>query len=163
LASSIKEDFMQLWQPSIYFIGLMSLLFLSVPVSRADEQSDKGSVVEGAGFSLFEMESIKGFDEKKIEGDPICDRSKRPKIHKVEPDEAKPGQQVTIKGENFGTKECFHGVAFSAAGPTKVEYKFVNDTTIEATVPDVKAGMSFIDVVAGGGNARSKGFLVQAK
>jgi IPT/TIG domain-containing protein len=163
LASSIKEDFMQLWQPSIYFIGLMSLLFLSVPVSRADEQSDKGSVVEGAGFSLFEMESIKGFDEKKIEGDPICDRSKRPKIHKVEPDEAKPGQKVTIKGENFGTKECFHGVAFSAAGPTKVEYKFVNDTTIEATVPDVKAGMSFIDVVAGGGNARSKGFLVQAK
>ena len=41
--------------------------------------------------------------------------------------------------------------------------KFVNETTIEATVPDVKAGMSFIDVVAGGGNARSKGFLVQAK
>lgn len=144
-------------------MGLTGLLLVSVPTSRADEQSDKGSMVEGAGFSLFEMESIKGFDEKKIEGDPICDRSKRPKIHKVEPDEAKPGQKVTIKGENFGTKECFHGVAFSAAGPTKVEYKFVNETTIEATVPDVKAGMSFIDVVAGGGNARSKGFLVQAK
>ncbi len=109
------------------------------------------------------MESIKGSDAEKVERDPICDRSKRPKIHKVEPDEAKPGQKVTIKGENFGTKECFHGVAFSAAGPAKIEYKFVNETTIEATVPDVKAGMSFIDVVAGGGNARSKGFLVQAK
>ena len=68
-----------------------------------------------------------------------------------------------IKGENFGTKECFHGVAFSAAGSTKVDYKFINDTTIEATVPDAKAGMTFIDIVAGGGNARSKGFLVKSK
>lgn len=155
---------MRIWRPTLFFvIGLMGLFILPALDSRADEQGDKGSVVEGAGFSLFDMESIKGYDEKKIEGDPVCDRSRRPKIHKVEPDEAKPGQKVTIKGENFGTKECFHGVAFSAAGPTKIEYKFVNDTTIEATVPDVKAGMSFIDVVAGGGNARSKGFLVQAK
>jgi len=159
----MKEDCMQIWRASIYFIMGAGLLLVSVPASGADESKDKGAIVEGAGFSLFDMESTKGFDEKKIEGDPICDRSKRPKIHKVEPDEAKPGQQVTIKGENFGTKECFHGVAFSAAGPTKIEYKFVNDTTIEATVPDVKAGMSFIDVVAGGGNARSKGFLVQTK
>jgi hypothetical protein len=160
----MKEGVMPLLRLSIYLImGLAYLWLVSIPASRADEPSDKGSMVEGAGFSLFDMESIKGFDEKKIEGDPICDRSKRPKIHKVEPDEAKPGQKVTIKGENFGTKECFHGVAFSAAGPAKIEYKYVNDSTIEATVPDVKAGMSFIDVVAGGGNARSKGFLVQAK
>jgi hypothetical protein len=156
---------MQIWRSSVYLLGMVGLCLISAPDSRAEQEQsgDKGSIVEGAGFSLFDMESIKGFDEKKIEGDPICDRSRRPKIHKVEPDEAKPGQKVTIKGENFGTKECFHGVAFSAAGPAKVEYKFVNDTTIEATVPEVKAGMSFIDVVAGGGNARSKGFLVQAK
>jgi IPT/TIG domain len=160
----MKEGVMPLLRLSIYLImGLACLWLVSIPASRADEPSDKDSMVEGAGFSLFDMESIKGFDEKKIEGDPICDRSKRPKIHKVEPDEAKPGQKVTIKGENFGTKECFHGVAFSAAGPAKIEYKYVNDSTIEATVPDIKAGMSFIDVVAGGGNARSKGFLVQAK
>ena len=144
-------------------VVLAGLWMVPVPASRAEESSDKGAVVEGAGFTLFDMESIKGSDAERVERDPICDRSKRPKIHKVEPDEAKPGQKVTIKGENFGTKECFHGVAFSAAGPAKIEYKFVNETTIEATVPDVKAGMSFIDVVAGGGNARSKGFLVQAK
>jgi len=155
---------MRIWRPTLFFfIGLTGLFTLPALDSRADEQGDKGSIVEGTGFSLFDMESIKGSDTERVERDPICDRSKRPKIHKVEPDEAKPGQKVTIKGENFGTKECFHGVAFSAAGPTKIEYKFVNDTTIEATVPDVKAGMSFIDVVAGGGNARSKGFLVQAK
>lgn len=145
------------------FSGSLLLTVSVGPSLQAEEPASPGSMVEGAGFSLFDMESIKGSDVDKVERDPVCDRSKRPKIFKVEPDEAKPGQKVTIKGENFGTKECFHGVAFSAAGPSKIDYTFVNETTIEATVPDVRPGMSFIDVVAGGGNARSKGFLVQAK
>ena len=139
--------------------------WLLVPAGplAAEEQKREGSIEEGTGFSMFGTESIKGFDEKKVDKDPVCDRSKRPKIHKVEPDEAKPGTKVVIKGENFGTKECFHGVAFSATGAAKINYKFINDTTIEAIVPNTKPGMTFIDVVAGGGNARSKGFLVQAK
>ncbi len=134
--------------------------FVAVPVGAA---RGEGANVEGSGFSLFDIESIKGFDAQKVEKDPVCDRTRRPKILKVEPDEAKPGEKVIIKGENFGTKECFHGVAFSAAGAAQVEYKFVNDSTIEAVVPDTKAGMTFIDVVAGGGNARSKGFLIKPK
>jgi hypothetical protein len=138
-------------------------LLISTGLLAAEEKKAEGSMEEGTGFSMFGTESIKGFDESKVEKDPVCDRSKRPKIHKVEPDEAKPGTRVVIKGENFGTKECFHGVAFSATGGAKVEYKFVNDTTIEATVPDARPGMSFIDIVAGGGNARSKGFLVLSK
>ena len=98
---------------SAILMGLVGLCLLSAPESRAEEPSpsDKGAIVEGAGFTLYDMESIKGSDADRVERDPICDRSKRPKIHKVEPDEAKPGQKVTIKGENFGTKECFHGVA----------------------------------------------------
>lgn len=147
---------------SLWFmlLGLIGSITLALPLVSAEEP---GAMVDGAGFTLYGTESIKGSDTAKVERDPVCDRSKRPKIFKVEPDEAKPGQKVTIKGENFGAKECFHGVAFSAAGPAKIDYTFVNDSTIEATVPDVRAGMSFIDVVAGGGNARSKGFLVQAK
>jgi hypothetical protein len=39
----------------------------------------------------------------------------------------------------------------------------VNDTTIEAVVPEAKAGMSFIIVVTGGGSAQSKPLLIQAK
>lgn len=155
---------MQTWRSSRWMMtALAGFFLLSAPAAWAEEQSGKGAIVEGAGFTLYDMESIKGFDAEKVERDPVCDRSKRPRIMKVEPDEAKPGQKVTIRGENFGTKECFHGVAFSAAGPAKIDHKFINDTTIEATVPDVKPGMSFIDVVAGGGNARSKGFLVQPK
>ena len=145
------------------FILVGSFLILPFSSLQAAAEDNNGAFVDGAGFTQFGTESIKGSGSDKVDQDPVCDRSKRPKIFKVEPDEAKPGQKVTIKGENFGSKECFHGVAFSAAGPAKIEYTFVSETTIEATVPDVKAGMSFIDVVAGGGNARSKGFLVQAK
>jgi hypothetical protein len=148
---------------SAFILSWFTLLAAPSAGLHAEEPAAPGAIVEGAGFSLFDMESIKGSDVEKVERDPVCDRSKRPKIHKVEPDEAKPGQKVVIKGENFGTKECFHGVAFSAAGPAKIDYTFVNESTIEATVPDVRPGMSFIDVVAGGGNARSKGFLVQPK
>lgn len=134
------------------------LLFCS-PYSFAEE----GVIVDGAGYTLHDAESIKGHNEQTIEKDPVCDSSKKPKIITVEPDEAKPGQTITIRGEQFGTKDCFRGVAFSAAGPTTIDYRYVNETTIEATVPDVRPGMSFIDIVASGGNARSKAFLVQSK
>lgn len=125
--------------------------------------AEEGVVVDGAGYTLHDTESIKGHDEQTVAKDPVCDSSRKPKIVRVEPDEARPGQTITIKGEYFGTRECFRGVAFSAAGPTKIDYTFVNDTTIEVTVPEIQPGMSFIDVVAGGGNARSKAFLVQSK
>ncbi len=133
--------------------------FTTAPLGQAQE----GAMVEGAGYTMFNTESIKGSDTTKLEKDPVCDRSKRPSIGKVEPDEAKPGDKVTIKGENFGSKECFHGVTFSAAPKDKIEYQFVNESTIEAVVPDAKSGMSFIIVVAGGGSAQSKPLLIQAK
>jgi hypothetical protein len=142
---------------------LAGLLLLSVPVAHAEEKSGEGAIVEGAGFTLFDMESIKGYDSEKVERDPVCDRSKRPRIAKVEPDDVKPGDKVVITGENFGTKECFHTVTFSASPKAKVDYKFVNETTIEATVPDAKSGMSFLIIVAGGGSAQSKPLLIKGK
>jgi hypothetical protein len=151
---------MRLRMPLIVIIGCFLSFILA---QRHAGAKDEGAIVEGAGFTLYDMESIEGSDEAKIENDPVCDRSKQPKIVKVEPDEAKPGQKITITGEHFGTKDCFHGVAFSAAGQAKIDYTFVNETTIHATVPDVRPGMSFIDITAGGGNARSKAFLILAK
>ena len=149
----------------IVYYALSAIVAVAIVVSPAGRAvaADEGTTVEGTGFTLFEMESIKGFDETKVAKDPICDRSKRPSISKVEPDEATPGDKITIKGENFGTKECFHGVTFSAASKEKVDYKFLNESTIEATVPEAKAGMSFIIVVAGGGSAQSKPLLIKSK
>jgi hypothetical protein len=129
-------------------------------VSHAEES---GAMVDGVGFTLYGTESIKGFDAAKVERDPVCDRSKRPRIAKIEPDEAKPGDKVVITGEHFGTKECFHTVTFSAASNMPVDFKFMSDSTIEATVPDAKAGMSFVIIVAGGGSAQSKPVLIKSK
>ncbi len=146
------------------FHFFLLLSWLMVPqIGSWDALAEEGVIVEGAGYTLHDAESIKGHDEQQLEKDPVCDSSRKPKILRVEPDEAKPGQTIMLKGENFGTRDCFRGVAFSAAGPTKIDYKFVNDTILEVTVPDIQPGMSFIDVVAGGGNARSKAFLVQPK
>jgi IPT/TIG domain len=148
--------------PFRLFILLLSWLIVAHVVPQFTF-AEEGVIVEGAGYTLHDAESIKGHDEQQLEKDPVCDSTKKPKILRMEPDEATPGHTITLTGENFGTRECFRGVAFSAAGPTKIDYKFVNDTTLEVIVPEIQPGMSFIDVVAGGGNARSKAFLVQPK
>lgn len=160
-ASNLEAKEVRMTPHSFWSLVLLSLL-TTLPFSPLSQAED-GVVVDGAGYTLHDAESIKGHNQQTLEQDPVCDSSKKPKIITVEPDEAKPGQTITIRGEQFGTKDCFRGVAFSAAGSSKIDYRYVNETTVEATVPDVRPGMSFIDVVASGGNARSKAFLVQTK
>jgi IPT/TIG domain len=148
--------------------GSLGFMLLGLTISMASPMTashaeQPGAIVDGAGFTLYDTESIKGSDAGKVERDPVCDQSKRPQIAKVEPDEAKPGDKVVITGENFGTKECFHTVTFSAASNIPVAFKFMSDSAIEATVPEAKAGMSFIIIVAGGGSAQSKPVLIKSK
>jgi hypothetical protein len=152
---------MKQWRSSMFILlGLIGSMASPMTASYAEEP---GAMVDGAGFSLFGTESIKGVDAAKVERDPICDQNKRPRIAKIEPDEAKPGDKVIITGEHFGTKECFHTVTFSAASNTPVAFKFMSDSAIEATVPDATAGMSFVIIVAGGGSAQSKPVLIKPK
>jgi hypothetical protein len=148
---------------SIGRLCLIAAFGLALSVLPPKPTEAQGTDMEGSGFGAYDTESIKGFDENKITNDPVCDRAKRPRITKVEPDEANPGDRVTIKGENFGTKECIHDVTFSSAAGIKVDYKYVNDSTIEATVPNAKPGMSFVIVVAGGGSAQSKPVIIKSK
>ena len=123
--------------------------------------ADEGSIVQGSGFSLFDTEAIEGYDEEKVKKDPVCDREKRPRILQVEPDIVKAGDRVVIKGENFGSKECFWSVNFSKASKAKVEYTYVDPSTIEATVPaSVPPGLTFVITITGSGSAQSKGVLV---
>ena len=152
---------MKIWQSSVFMLlGLIGSMISPMTASYAEEP---GAMVDGAGFTLYGTESIKGSDAAKVERDPICDRTKHPRIAKLEPDEAKPGDKVVITGENFGTKECFHTVTFSAASNIPVAFKFMNDSSIEAIVPDAKAGMSFVIIVTGGGSAQSKPVLIKSK
>lgn len=146
------------------FLSTFILLsLLTFPPFCQRSLAEEGVIVDGVGYTLHDTQSIKGHDQQIVEKDPVCDSTKKPTIITVEPDEATPGQTITIRGEQFGTKDCFRGVAFSAAGSTEITYQYVNETTIKVTVPDVRPGMSFIDVVAGGGTARSKAFLIQPK
>ncbi len=140
-------------------LGPLNLGSLGIPFDAVWAE-EEGSVVEGSGFSLFDTKAIKGYDEEKVQADPVCDRTKRPRILKVEPDVVKPGDRVVIKGENFGTKECFRGVSFSKASKANVNYKYVNQTTIEATVPEAPPGMTFVVMITGAGSAQSKGVLI---
>ena len=60
------------WRSSVFMLlGLIGSMASSIAVSYAEEP---GAIVDGAGFTLYNTESIKGFDAAKVERDPICDR-----------------------------------------------------------------------------------------
>ncbi|HBR51414.1 MAG TPA: hypothetical protein DEA71_15180, partial [Nitrospira sp.] len=70
------------------FLMLSLLVLIGFPLRSLAEE---GVIVEGAGYTLHDAESIKGHDEQQLEKDPVCDSSRKPKILRVDPDEAKPG------------------------------------------------------------------------
>ena len=128
-----------------------------LPLASADVN------IPGMGSGAYDVPSVGGPGDK-VDKAPVCDNRARPKITKVTPDPMKPGDKVTIQGENFGNKECFHGVYFGSGGPdgAKTSYKLVNETTIEATVPDTKAGLNKLNVVTSGGSSQQV-ILIQAQ
>jgi hypothetical protein len=68
----------------------------------------------------------------------VCDYQAHPAITLIMPTHVKPGQRITINGKNFGSKACFHSVSF---GPKSTDaWTYVNSTTVEATVPNLKPG-----------------------
>jgi len=79
-----------------------------------------------------------------------------PTVKKVSPDEGKPGDKVTITGENFGDPGCVSGVSFGPGGPAKFEHS--SDTTITTTVPAGKKGLEILIVTNSTGES-SKPFL----
>src|SRR2546427_5877120 len=118
--------------------------------------------IPGMGSGAYDVPSVGGPGDS-VDKAPVCDMRARPKITKVEPDPMKPGDKITIKGENFGTKECFVGVSFgSMADGAKISFKYVNETTVEATVPAIKPGLTRVNVVTGGGTSPAI-LLIQAK
>jgi hypothetical protein len=64
---------MQTWRSWVFMLlGLIGLMASPITASYAEEP---GAMVDGAGFTLYGTESIKGFDAAKVERDPICDRT----------------------------------------------------------------------------------------
>lgn len=128
-----------------------------LPLAAADVS------IPGMGSGAYDVPSVGGPGDK-VDKAPVCDNRARPKITKVVPDPIKPGDKVTITGENFGKKECFHGVFFGSGGPdgAKTTYQLVSETTVEATVPEVKPGLGKVNVITSGGSSQAI-ILIQAK
>ena len=133
----------------VMFAMALGLTFGYNPTASADVS------IPGMGSGAYDVPSVGGPGDS-VDKAPVCDMRARPKITKIEPDPMKPGDKITIKGENFGTKECFVGVSFGGmSDSSKVSFKYVNETTIEATVPPIKPGMTRINVVTNGGSSQA--------
>src|SRR5438445_7264491 len=127
-----------------------ALMILGMALGLAvgfDSTASADVTIPGMGSGAYDVPSVGGPGDS-VDKAPVCDNRARPKITKVEPDPMKPGDKVKITGENFGNKECFHGVYFGSGGPdgAKTQYQLVNETTIEATVPEMKSGLSKLNV-----------------
>ena len=82
-----------------------------------------------------------------------------PKIDKLVPDEGKPGAQVTIKGDQFGSPDCLRGVSFGPGDAAAFTMK--NESTIVTTVPTGgRKGLVMVTVTTASG-ADSKVFMVK--
>lgn len=119
--------------------------------------------IPGMGSGAYDVPSVGGPGDT-VDKAPICDNRSRPKITKVSPDPMKPGDKIVITGENFGTKECFHNVSIGSlgSGRSEIKFKYVNETTVEATVPELRPGLTPLNVVTSGGSSQSI-VLIQAK
>jgi len=140
---------------TLFVIMLLSVGGLNLTwITEARAQSESTSPQEGLAIAA-NTEFLAQMSEKTLQEDPICDPSHRPKITKIEPDEFQPGAKVVIIGEDFGQKkECLFEVTF---GYEKAkEFALKGNERIEATAPDnVSTGMIFVNVITGGGSARS--------
>lgn len=136
----------------IAMLAICGLTLGTSPLARADVN------IPGLGSGAYDVPSVGGPGDK-VDKAPVCDNRSRPKITKVTPDPVKAGEKITIKGENFGTKECFHNVSFGTRGTdrdeSKISYKYIDETTVEAVVPDLKPGLTPMNLVTSGGSSQS--------
>ena len=140
-------------------LGTFVVLLWFTPLIHADVN------IPGLGSGAYDVPSVGGPGDK-VDKSPNCETHLRPKIVKVTPDPVKPGDKITIKGENFQSKECLQDVSFGSQGgtrsDTKISFKYIDESTVEAVVPELKAGLSPVNVVTVGGSAQQI-VLIQGK
>ena len=82
-----------------------------------------------------------------------------PTIQKLNPDEGKAGDKVTITGTKFGSADCLRGVSFGPGNAATFTLK--DETTITTTVPKGgRKGLAIVTVTTASGED-SKPFLVK--
>ncbi len=127
--------------------GLLGLLLCTGDVLAAEK---KGASVKP-----------KSSPPKAVATAPVCSPDLHPSIKSIAPDRVRAGMKIAIKGSNFGKKECFKDVSFGST--SSKEFKVVNDSLVEVTVPaKLKSGMMMVHVQTAGGTADNT-ILVESK
>ena len=96
-------------------LGIFAFLLCFSPIVSADVN------IPGLGSGAYDVPSVGGPGDK-VEKAPNCETYLRPIIKKVTPDPVKPGEKITIKGENFQSKDCFKDVSFGTRGGDRSDY-----------------------------------------
>lgn len=144
---------------------LATILLFAVNVI-VEGQQVAAQQTEASGMQVAQKdvpEAIKGFDEEKVKNDPVCDSNHRPKITAIEPDEVRPGDTVTVKGQYFGRKkECLYEIVIGSMKGENVTY--IDDHQVKVTVPtSAPPGLRFLNIQTGGGSARAAILIQSAK
>ena len=148
--------------PGVRVGGILAVLAFAGQVSlavAAEESKKETKAKEPPAASQpgggIESNKAKASESPRLTKGRSCSGA-TPKIKKITPDEGKPGDKVTIAGENFGEPGCVSMVSFGPGGAAK--FTQVDDRIIMVTVPNGKKGIELLTVTGFTGED-SKPFL----
>lgn len=140
---------------AVAFAGQVGLALAADEPKKDEPKKEKKAPAAAKPGGGIHSSKAKASESPRLTKGHVCS-GETPKIKKITPDEGKPGEKVTITGENFGEPGCVNMVSFGPGSPAK--FTQVDDKTITATVTDGKKGMEFL-TVTGATSTATKPFL----
>lgn len=138
---------------AVAFAGQIGLAGAADEPKKEKEAKEAPAAAQPGGG--LQSNKAKASESPRLTKGHVC-TGETPKIKKVTPDEGKPGDKVTITGENFGEPGCVNMVSFGPGSPAK--FTQVDDKTITATVTDGKKGLELL-TVTGATSTATKPFV----
>ena len=136
-------------------ILIIAALAFAGQISTAAEEAKKKAPKAPSPVAQPGIQSTKASGADKVAKSRAC-TGLAPVIKKVVPDEGKPGDKVTLTGENFGDPGCVAGVSFGPGSPAK--FTHLDSGTVTAVVPAGKRGIALLTLTNSTGED-SKPFL----
>jgi len=140
---------------TVAFAGQIGLAMAADEPKKDEPKKAKEAPAAAKPGGGIQSNKAKASESSRLTKGHVCS-GETPKIKKVSPDEGKPGDKVTITGENFGEPGCVNMVSFGPGSPAK--FTQMDDKTITATVTDGKKGLELL-TVTGATSTGTKPFL----
>jgi hypothetical protein len=132
----------------VAFAGQIGLAMAADEPKQDEPKKEKKAPAVAKPGGGIQSNKAKASESPRLTKGRVCS-GETPKIKKVTPDEGKPGDKVTITGENFGDAGCVSVVSFGPGSPSK--FTQVDDKTITTTVTDGKKGLELLTVTGATG------------